>query len=235
MISPAVLLCGPVSWGEHRDALTAAGHRVTVIGSILGAVDQCRALRPAVVVLDAGDPSGDVHDTCRRLRAMGSVPIIVAARTGPDGMVDDATQLMCFAAGADDVVAVGVSPRVLRARIGAVLRRSVAGQPGAARPRVVGPFELDPETRVATLAGTPLDLTRIEFDLLGILLEQPTRVVPRDELVSRVWGSWFGDDHVVEVHLSRLRAKVVRTGGPRIGVAVRGVGYRLGLGTPVAV
>ena len=104
MISPAVLLCGPVSWGEHRDALTAAGHRVTVIGSILGAVDQCRALRPAVVVLDAGDPSGDVHDTCRRLRAMGSVPIIVAARTGPDGMVDDATQLMCFAAGADDVV-----------------------------------------------------------------------------------------------------------------------------------
>jgi DNA-binding response OmpR family regulator len=85
------------------------------------------------------------------------------------------------------------------------------------------------------LAGAELDLTRIEFDLLAILLEHPTRVVPREELVSRVWGSWFGDDHVVEVHLSRLRAKVVRAGGPRIGVAVRGVGYRLGLGTPVAV
>jgi DNA-binding response OmpR family regulator len=234
MLSPAVLLCGPAPWADHRETLASAGHRVTVVGSISAAVDQCRAHRPAVIVLDANDRTGDVHDMCRRLRAIGSVPVITTVRRGPDGRVDDAAQLMAFAAGADDVVPSDISPRVLLARIGALLRRTVAGQPAESRRRV-GPFELDPESRTATMAGTELDLTRIEFDLLGILLEQPHRVVPRDELVSRVWGSWFGDDHVVEVHLSRLRAKVVRVGGPRIGVAVRGVGYRLGLGTPVAV
>ena len=234
MIRPAVLLCGPASWADHRERLAAAGHQVTVAPSIGAAVDQFRAHRPAIVVLDADDRSADVHDTCRRLRATGSVPVIAAFRPGPDGRVDDAAQLMAFAAGADDVVPSDIAPRVLLARVGALLRRTVAGQATEGRRRV-GPFELDPESRTASMAGTELDLTRIEFDLLGILLEQPLRVVPRDELVSRVWGSWFGDDHVVEVHLSRLRAKVVRAGGPRIGVAVRGVGYRLGLGTPVAV
>jgi len=235
MLNPAVLLCGPISWAGHRETLVAAGHRVTVVASSSAAIDQVRVHRPAIVVLDADDPTSDVYDVCRRLRAIVSVPVVTAFRPGADGRIDDAVQLMAFAAGSDDVVPSDISPRVLRARLGALLRRSVAGHSGENHRRLVGPFELDPESRTALLAGTELDLTRIEFDLLGILLERPTRVVPRDELVSRVWGSWFGDDHVVEVHLSRLRAKVVRAGGPRIGVAVRGVGYRLGLNTPIAV
>jgi DNA-binding response OmpR family regulator len=78
------------------------------------------------------------------------------------------------------------------------------------------------------VGGQELALTRIEFDLLALLMEDPGRVVPREEIVSRVWGDWFSDDHVVEVHLSRLRRKVSDAGGPRVGTAVRGVGYRLG-------
>ena len=62
-----------------------------------------------------------------------------------------------------------------------------------------------------------------------MLMENPRRVVTRDMLLERVWGSWYGDDHVVEVHMSRLRSKVKAAGGLRIGVAVRGVGYKLGI------
>ncbi len=234
MLRPTVLMCGPARWEHHHDALTAAGYRVTPVPTIVGAVDALRAHRADLVVLDADENGVDVHEVCRAVRALGRVPVIVVGAPHAHGQVEEIVQLMAFAAGADDVVPSDLSPRLLLARVGAVLRRTVS-DPAPAVARRVGPFELDAESRIATLAGTELDLTRIEFDLLAILLEHPTRVVPREELVSRVWGSWFGDDHVVEVHLSRLRAKVVRAGGPRIGVAVRGVGYRLGLGTPVAV
>jgi DNA-binding response OmpR family regulator len=234
MLRPTVLLSGPARWEHHHDAFAAAGYRVAAVPSTGATVDALRAHRADLVVLDADENGVDVHEVCRRIRALGTVPIIVMGAPHAHGQVEEIVQLMAFAAGADDVVPSDLSPRLLLARSGALLRRTVA-EPAPASTREVGPFVLDPESRTAMLAGTELDLTRIEFDLLAILLEHPTRVVPRDELVSRVWGSWFGDDHVVEVHLSRLRAKVVRAGGPRIGVAVRGVGYRLGLGTPVAV
>jgi DNA-binding response OmpR family regulator len=228
MLNPSVLACGSALSHSGVDAFRAAGYRVSTTRS--GPVESFQGNRPDLVLLDADDLATDVHEVTRRLRALGTVPIIVVTRA-----YDEVSQLMAFASGADDVVASSTSTRVLLARVGAVLRRTVSGPTGAAQAREVGPFRLDPDTRQASVLGNDLDLTRIEFDLLGILLEQPTRVVPRDELVTRVWGSWFGDDHVVEVHLSRLRAKVCRAGGPRIGVAVRGVGYRLGLPTAVAV
>ena len=84
---------------------------------------------------------------------------------------------------------------------------------------------VDTEARVASVDGVELDLTRTEFDLLVMLMDNPRRVVNREALLEGVWGSWYGDDHVVEVHMSRLRSKVKAAGGPRIGVAVRGVGY----------
>jgi DNA-binding response OmpR family regulator len=230
MLNPTVLLCGPGIRDTCAQALVDAGLQVTRTTQLSGALDSYLSQRPDLVVLAEDDPSTGLHEVIRRLRVVGSVPVVVAC-----DRPDDVSQLMAFAAGADDVVPTDVAPRVLVARIGAVLRRTVAGPTAMTPAREVGPFRLDSESRTASVAGSALDLTRIEFDLLGILLEAPDRVVPRDELVTRVWGSWFGDDHVVEVHLSRLRAKVVRLGGPRIGVAVRGVGYRLGLRTPIAV
>jgi len=72
-----------------------------------------------------------------------------------------------------------------------------------------------------------VDLTRIQFDLLSALAEHPARVLTREQLVDRVWGDWFGTDHHLDVHLSRLRAKIESAGGPRVAWAVRGVGFRL--------
>ena len=235
MLRPTVLMCGRSGRDRHRDTLAAAGYNVIEVPTVARAAAQQHAHQADLVVLDAADTSADVHEVCRAVHALGRVPVVVVGAPGDQGRLDDVVQLMAFAAGADDVVSAETTSKVLLARVGR--RASAYGLRPPARdaaPRR-DRSSSTPRAGTATMAGTQLDLTRIEFDLLAILLEHPTRVVPREELVSRVWGSWFGDDHVVEVHLSRLRAKVVRAGGPRIGVAVRGVGYRLGLGTPVAV
>ncbi|MGO1488738.1 MAG: winged helix-turn-helix domain-containing protein, partial [Arachnia sp.] len=71
-----------------------------------------------------------------------------------------------------------------------------------------------------------VDLTRIQFDLLAALAENPTRVLTREQLVERVWGDWYGNDHHLDVHLSRLRQRITASEGPRVAHAVRGVGFR---------
>ncbi len=87
---------------------------------------------------------------------------------------------------------------------------------------------LDGLSRMVYVSGSPIHLTRTEFDLLAMLMAQPQRVFTRAELIKAVWGeTWFGDDHFVETHASRLRRKISAAGGPRIAAAVRGVGYRL--------
>ena len=87
---------------------------------------------------------------------------------------------------------------------------------------------LDGPSRMVYVGEAPVHLTRTEFDLLAMLLAQPQRVFSRAELIGAVWGeTWFGDDHFVETHASRLRRKISGAGGPRIATAVRGVGYRL--------
>ena len=94
---------------------------------------------------------------------------------------------------------------------------------------------MDTEARTTVFEGTEVSLTRIEFDLLAALMESPRRVIPKHELIENVWGSWQCDGHAVESHLSRLRAKVKNAGGPSLGVAVRGVGYKLGLDDSLAL
>jgi DNA-binding response OmpR family regulator len=92
---------------------------------------------------------------------------------------------------------------------------------------------LDGPSRMVYVNEEPVHLTRTEFDLLAMLLAQPQRVFTRAELIGAVWGeTWFGDDHFVETHASRLRRKISAAGGPRIAAAVRGVGYRLIDGAP---
>ena len=91
-----------------------------------------------------------------------------------------------------------------------------------------GQVVVDPSLRSASVRETPLDLTRTEFDLLRAMMSQQRRVIPRRELLEAGWGACPPSDHVLDVHLSRLRRKVLRAGGPKIGVPVPGVGYRVG-------
>jgi DNA-binding response OmpR family regulator len=204
-------------------ALTEAGYRVVAAADGPGGIAAYHANRPDLIVLDIGLGAMDGLEVCRQLRAVGSTPIVFVT-----SRAEEIDQLVGFAAGADDYLTKPFSPKVLVARVGTVLRRGTGTEP-VRTTYEAGPITADTETRIASVDGTELDLTRTEFDLLVMLLDNPRRVVNRQAMLEEVWGSWYGDDHVVEVHMSRLRTKVKAAGGPRIGVAVRGVGYKLGL------
>ncbi len=205
-------------------ALKGAGYRVVTAEDGPSGIAAYHAHQPDLVVLDIGLGAMDGLEVFRRLRGYGSTPIVfLTARS------DEVDQLVGFALGADDYVTKPFSPRLLAARVGSVLRRVGADEPPEKTRFEVGQVTVDTDARTATAAGVPLNLTRTEFDLLAALIESPGRVLTREALLDRVWGSWHGDDHVVEVHMSRLRSKVRKAAGITVGVAVRGVGYRLGL------
>jgi DNA-binding response OmpR family regulator len=141
-----------------------------------------------------------------------------------------------FEAGADDYVTKPFSVAELVGRVKAVLRR--AGNTTATRTQVpdhtrrFGSLTVDVPAREAQLDGVTLDLTRIEFDLLDTLTAQPRVAFSRAQLLERIWGeNWFGDDHLVDVHISNLRRKLADDPrSPDFVSTVRGVGYRMGIG-----
>ena len=205
-------------------ALAESGYKVVEAADGPAGIAAYHGHQPDLIVLDIGLGAMDGLEVCRQLRTVGTTPIVFLT-----SRAEEVDQLVGFAAGADDYVTKPFSPRLLVARVGSVLRRGSGGDVPEKTRFEVGPLTIDTESRTATANGVELDLTRTEFDLLTMLMENPRRVVTRDMLLERVWGSWYGDDHVVEVHMSRLRSKVKAAGGLRIGVAVRGVGYKLGI------
>ncbi|MCX6403652.1 MAG: response regulator transcription factor, partial [Actinobacteria bacterium] len=119
-------------------------------------------------------------------------------------------------------------PRVLAARVKSMLRRHIDAIESDTV-LTVGSIVLDQDCRTVAVRGTEIYLTRIEFDLLAVLMEKPKRVFSREELMMRVWDGWHCGGHVLESHLSRLRSKFRDAGAPTVAVAVRGFGYKLGI------
>lgn len=194
------------------------------------ALELARASAPDVVVLDLMLPGIDGIEVCRRLRAFSDAYVIVLT-----ARAEETDKLIGLAVGADDYMVKPFSPRELTARVRAMLRRPRGPQPGDANGAVrrFGDLVIDPAAREAAVAGVPADLTKLEFDLLEVLSSRPRTVFTRRQLVDRVWGQdWFGDEHIVDVHIMRLRRKLRDDAThPRYVLAVRGVGYRMGPGT----
>jgi DNA-binding response OmpR family regulator len=189
------------------------------------ALDAAREFAPDVVVLDIGLPGMDGVEVCRQLRTFTDAYVVML--TGREEEVD---KLIGLSVGADDYVTKPFSARELVARIRAMLRRPRGG--AVADPKTVrrlGDLELDIAAREVRVEGEVVALTRIEFDLLDALSERPRVALTRTQLLQQVWGpSWFGDDHVVDVHVSKLRQKLGDDPRrPRYLRTVRGVGYRL--------
>lgn len=193
------------------------------------ALELARAAAPDVVVLDLMLPGIDGIEVCRRLRTFSDAYVIMLT-----ARAEETDKLIGLAVGADDYMVKPFSPRELTARIRAMMRRPRGPQPGDGGPaRRFGDLAIDPAAREATVAGAPADLTKLEFDLLEALSSRPRAVFTRRQLVDRVWGQdWFGDEHIVDVHIMRLRRKLGdEADRPRYVLAVRGVGYRMGPGT----
>jgi two-component system, OmpR family, KDP operon response regulator KdpE len=203
-------------------SLGERGHVVTSAPDAMQGLREAVATQPDLVLLDLGLPDLDGIELLRMLRAVSSVPVIVA--TARD---DEASVVHALDSGADDYVVKPFTAATLDARIRAVLRRALT--PDADPVLVVGGLAIDTRSRMVTLNETPVELSPREFDLLAYLAARPGQVVTKRELLTEVWRLPFGGaDQTVDVHLSWLRRKLGETAQePRFLVSVRGVGVKL--------
>jgi len=214
-----------------RDRLAADGHDVVVAHDGASAMNAVAKRLPDVVLLDWMLPDMDGLAVCRKLRQQHLMPIIMVTARG-----DEVDRVLGLEVGADDYLVKPFSLRELLARVRAMLRRvdlegkrQAPAADGGERIQV-GPLVVDAGSRMATLDGAPMHLTRKEFELLTVLVSNPGRAFSREFLVERIWGTDFdGFDRAVDTHVTRLRKKLGAL-GDRI-VTVWGVGYRFNADT----
>ncbi len=203
-------------------ALDDRGHAVTSASSGMAGLKLVVDEQPEVVVLDLGLPDIEGLDLLRMVRAVSAVPIIVA--TARD---DDQQIVATLDAGADDYVVKPYSADQLDARIRAVLRRVGLGP--ASGSLTVGQLVVDEAAHEVHLAGTSLDLSPKEFELLAYLAAHAGQVVTKRQLLGTIWHQPYGGaDKTVDVHLSWLRRKLGESAAePRYLHTIRGVGVKL--------
>lgn len=212
--------------------LAREGFEVLLSHNGLDAVEQARSAKPDLIVLDVMLPGLDGLEVCRQIRTFTDAYVIML--TARDEEID---KVVGLSVGADDYVVKPFSPRELLARVQAMLRRPrTGGEEGANREKVsllvIGDLIVDPDARTVTVAGESVDLTRTEFDLLAAMAGRPKAAFNRRQLIEAVWGpGWYGDEHVVDVHVGHLRRKLGDDAeNPHLIRTVRGVGYGMGSG-----
>jgi DNA-binding response OmpR family regulator len=205
-------------------ALTRQGHQVSTAATGEEALELWQSQRPELVVLDVMLPGLDGFEICRRIRRTDQVPIILLTARS-----DDIDVVVGLESGADDYVVKPVQPRVLDARIRAVLRRQGNGVPDAGDTAVFGDLVVDRAAMTVTRGGVPISLTPTELKLLVELSRRPGQALSRQQLLRLVWDhDYLGDSRLVDACVQRLRAKVeVVPSDPRLIRTVRGIGYRL--------
>ena len=214
------------------DALTVGlkkeGFRVEVARDGMEALNKFDVVQPDVVLLDVMLPKISGIDVCRQLRKKTQVPIIMVTAKGAE--IDTVVGLEV---GSDDYITKPYRMRELVARMRAVLRRvpneSTSGMTDLdGNTLVVGEVILDPEQHKVVVNGAEVAMPLKEFELLHILLANAGRVLPRETLIDRVWGTdYVGDTKTLDVHIKRLRAKVEDDpASPTRIVTIRGLGYK---------
>lgn len=208
--------------------LTRAGHQPITASDGKRALELISAEPPDLVILDLMLPGVDGLDVCREVRKHSDLPIIML--TARDEEID---RVLGLELGADDYVVKPFSVRELMSRVKAVLRRTKPA-PATAHPQPilqVGNLRLDVIHHQVLWQGKPFDLTAIQFDLLCIMMAQPSRVFTREELLNQVWGyDYYGDARTVDSTIKRLRARLREVGasqGQEWIITVRDVGYKL--------
>jgi DNA-binding response OmpR family regulator len=221
-----ILLCeeDPVSRSFLDDNLTADGYIVVATDDRDQALARLRGVAPDVILVDANGNTLGLVDAIRTAdpglyAAPSDTPLIVLTSRH-----EELHRVRILERGADDIVSKPFSYPELRARIAAVLRRTSPRVP----PPVLaaGPVHIDLRQRSVTVAGRPVELRALEYQLLCKLASEPTRVFTRNELMRDIWGYTTGHTRTLDSHASRLRAKLVNE-SHNIVINVWGVGYRL--------
>jgi two-component system response regulator RegX3 len=215
--------------------LTNEGFRVTVARDGSEALQLFDETGPDIILLDLMLPKMSGIDVCRTIRTRSQVPIIIVTAKGTE--IDT---VVALEVGADDYVTKPYRLRELVARMRAVLRRAPGGPEategagaGAIDFGTDGTFEangikVDFDQRRVFARGEEVQLRRKEFELLRLLVENSGRVLTRDVLIDRVWGTdYIGDTKTLDVHIKRLRSRIeADPSAPVLITTVRGVGYR---------
>lgn len=201
--------------------LNRDGYRVLTAYDGLEALRLAQEARPDLIVLDLMLPGMDGLEVCRNIRKESDVPIIMlTART------TDEDKLTGLGLGADDYVTKPFSPRELAARVRAVLRRL----PGERGPDEIkhGKVKVNFRNHEAYLDDKPLNLTPVEFKLLGVMVKEPGRVFSREQLIEEALGYDFeGFNRTIDVHILNLRRKLESDPAhPKYIRTVYGAGYK---------
>jgi two-component system response regulator RegX3 len=206
--------------------LKREGFNVAVARDGAEALNTWEGVNPDVILLDVMLPKVSGTDVCREIRKRSIVPIIMVSAKGTE--LDTVVGLEV---GADDYVVKPYRMRELTARIRAALRRTTTTEAGVSSSDsalVVGDVSIDPERHVVVIRDEQKKLPLKEFELLYVLVANAGRVMTREQLIDRVWGSdYYGDTKTLDVHIKRLRSKVeVDPADPRSIVTIRGLGYK---------
>jgi DNA-binding response OmpR family regulator len=198
------------------------GFRVSSTGQGEEAVERVRVENPDLVILDLGLPGLDGFEVCKRLRPAYRNPILIL--TARD---DDIDHVLGLELGADDYVVKPVEPRVLMARIHALLRRSRLQQPRSEQANLhFGRLCVSQGSRSVTLDGQPLPLSSNEFDLLAHLARHAGEVQSRSALFLELYGREYdGVDRMLDVRISNLRRKLGESDGSQRIKTIWGQGY----------
>ena len=207
--------------------LKRVGFKVHVARDGAEALSMFDGVKPDIVLLDVMLPKLSGTDVCRELRKKSQVPIIMVSAKGSE--IDTVVGLEV---GADDYIVKPYRLRELVARIRAALRRSSLtpteiDEVGYGTVRI-GDISIDPEQHVVTVRGTVTKLPLKEFELLYVLIANAGRVMTRETLIDRVWGTdYYGDTKTLDVHIKRLRSKIeADPANPSQVVTIRGLGYK---------
>jgi two-component system response regulator RegX3 len=207
--------------------LAKEGFEVSVARDGAEALEMFAEHEPDLILLDMMLPKISGLDVCRSIRDQSNVPIIIVTAKS-----EEIDTVVALEVGADDYVTKPYRMRELVARMRAVLRRA-PNEHGEELPdsefvEELGGIRLEPDTRRAYVRGDEVHLRRKEFELLRLLMDNPGRVLTRDVLIDRVWGSdYVGDTKTLDVHIKRLRAQIeINPSAPLLITTIRGVGYR---------
>ena len=208
--------------------LTREGFTVSVARDGFEALEKFDDVNPDLVLLDVMLPRVTGIEVCRQLRQRSNVPIIMV--TAKSSEIDTVVGLEV---GADDYVAKPYRIRELVARIRAAIRRNATDSTGEIRRPLestltVGDVQLNDDEHTVSVRGEYITMPLKEFDLLRLLMVNAGRVMTRELLIDRIWGSdYFGDTKTLDVHVKRIRTKIeVDPANPTLIVTVRGVGYK---------
>ena len=202
------------------------GFDVTTAADGLSAVEAFQKTEPDLILLDLMLPGISGIEVCKRVREVSSVPIIMV--TAKDDEID---KVVGLEVGADDYLTKPYSYRELLARIRALLRRAKADVPAPETSEVLraGRILMDTEVHEVRVDGKKVKMPLREFELLELFLQNPDRVLTRNQILDRIWGlNYIGDTKTLDVHVKRIRSKIEEDpSNPTALVTVRGLGYKL--------